>query len=94
MSTNQQAVDPQLQERMHKLRETADELRPPMQAFMDLIIDATRAAAAMKGDPDEIWAATVINVALGLQLDVEDPAHMGAAMFVAEVVMKSSGIEG
>jgi hypothetical protein len=89
MDTDQQDV-----QRAQRLRETADELRPPMQAFMDLIIDSTRTAAAMKGDPDEIWAATVINVARGLRLDVEDPTHMGAAMFVAEVVMKSSGIEG
>jgi hypothetical protein len=87
-------VDPQQLAETQRLRETADELRPPIQAFLKLMFDSVQVAGQLHGDPDEIWAATVVNVARGLQLDIASPQQMGAAMFVAEVVMANSGIEG
>lgn len=78
-----------------KLVAVADELRPPIQAFRRLVVDSAKVAAMHQGgSPDEIWAATVINVADGLGLDINSSGQMSAAVFVAESVMYEAGIEG
>lgn len=81
------------QDRAAKLQATADHLRPPMQAMLDFVVQGAKTAATLGGNEDEIWAATVINAAEGLQLDLEHPGQMGAAMIVAEVVMEQAGFE-
>lgn len=76
-----------------ELLEKADELRPAMQAMADFIVQGAKLGKTMKADPDEVWAATVVNVADGMKLDLEDAGQMGTAAVVAELIMDAAGYE-
>jgi hypothetical protein len=86
-----ETMDPQT--RADLLMQTADELRPPIQALLDYVVQGAKSAASAGGNPDEVWAALVVSSGQGLSLDLTDPMQMRAACAVAELVLRLAGAD-
>jgi len=78
-------------EQTETVRAVADELRPAVQAVIEFTVAAARAVLAGPGDPDEVWAATVLNIGQSLGLDLDQPGQLTAAVAVTELVMQQAG---
>lgn len=79
-------------EQVGALLARANTLRPPIQAVLQFVVQGARTAIQLAPEKsDEIWAATVVNVAQGLKLDLESPGGMSMACSVAELVMQLAG---
>lgn len=83
----------QREQQAQELKNLADGLRPAVQAVLDFAVAGAKSALAMPGTADEVWAATVINVAESLGLDLEQPGQLSAAVAITELVMQQAGYE-
>jgi hypothetical protein len=72
----------------------APSLRPAVQAVLEFAVAGARAVLRPGGgDPDEVWAATVVNIGQALNLDLEQQGQLTAAVAVTELVMQQAGYE-
>lgn len=70
----------------------APTVRPAVVAVIEVTVASARAVLAMPAaDPDEVWAATVVNVADAMGLDLEREGQLSAAIAVTELVMRQAG---
>jgi hypothetical protein len=90
MDTQQQQ---QREQQAQELKNLADGLRPAVQAVLDVVVTGAKAVLVMPGAADDVWAATVINVAESLGLDMEQPGQLSAAVAITELVMQQAGYE-
>jgi len=91
---DQQEQEQERERLAQELVEQAPKARPAVQAVLEFAVSSARAVLAMAaGDPDEVWAATVVNIAQALALDLEHPGQRAAAVAVAEMVMQQAGYD-
>jgi hypothetical protein len=73
------------------VQQLATDLRPAVQAVVEVAVAGARVALLSRGDEDQVWAATVINVADTLGLDLTHEGQTAAAVAVTELVMQQAG---
>lgn len=93
--SQQQARDSRRAAAFREMLDMADNLRPAVVSVVEFAVSTARLAIGMpEAPPDEIWAATVVNVADALGLDLDDTGQRTAAGAIAELVMRLAGKPG